>query len=282
MPHDSTNPRFVKKKNFLLNFLILTILKLIIKQQVNMAYKKLLCSILLLGLISPALSQNPAPPVATTPTVTPIVASGNKVDGIELPEDQTVKNDEGFITLQAKCTGEVKWLVVSAIKIKYFTLPQGNTIVVSIPPSGGLINVFAIGNVNGKLTEFARTNITIGGGTVTPVPKPGPVTPGPVVGGPFHVTFVADMNNVTNDLGIILNSQKVREAITSKNAFYRLYDASSPVLKEKGLDKVVAKWGGIPIMIVQDNGGAVKGQPTRIPKTEAEVLTYLNSVLGGQ
>lgn len=249
-----------------------------------MVYKKLLCSILLLGLISPALSQNPTPPTATVPTVTPIAASGNKVDGLELPEDQTVKNDEGFITIQAKCVGEVKWLVVSAIKIKYFTLPQGNTIVISIPPQGGLVNVFAIGLVNGKLTDFARTNVTVGGTPITP-PVPGP-TPGPVpqptTGAPFHVTFVADLNNMTPDLALILNSQKIREAITTKNAYYRLYDANSPVLKEKGLDKVVVKWGGIPIMIIQSNDGAVKGQPTRVPKTEAEVLAYLNSVLGGQ
>ena len=248
-----------------------------------MVYKKLFCSVLLLGLISPVLSQNPSVPVpaATVPTVTPILASGNKIDGIELPEDQTVKNDEGFITIQAKCKGEVKWLVVSAIKIKYFTLPQGNTIVISIPPQGGLINVFAVGVVDGKLTDFARTNVTIGGGVnVTPPNPPNP--PKPAAGAPFHVTFVADLNNATPDLAQILNSQKIRETITSKNAYYRLYDANSPVLKEKGLDKVVQKWGGVPIMIVQDNSGAVQGQPTRVPRTEAEVLTYLNSVLGGQ
>lgn len=260
---------------------------MIIKQQVNMVYKKLLCSVLLLGLISPALSQNPAPPTASVPTVTPIAASGNKVEGIELPEDQTVKNDEGFITLQAKCNGEVKWLVVSAVKIKYFTLPQGNTIVVSIPPQGGLINIFAVGSVGGKLTEFARTNITVNSGPLPPNPNPTPnpnpnPTPNPTTGAPFHVTFVADMNNQTPEIGLILNSQKIREAVTAKNAFYRIYDAANPVLKEKGLDKVVAKWGGIPIIIIQDNSGAVRGQPTRMPKTEAEVINYLNSVLGGQ
>ena len=248
-----------------------------------MIYKKLLCSVLLLGLISPALSQNP--PSVTVPTVTPLMAAGNKLDGLELPADQTVKNDEGFITIQAKCKGEVKWLVVSAIKIKYFTLPQGNTIVISIPPQGGLINIFAVGLVDGKLTDFARTNITITGGGNVPIPpgpNPGPNPPGPVAGAPFHVTFVADLNNSTPELAQILNSQKIRETIISKNAYYRLYDANSPVLKEKGLDKVVQKWGGIPIMIVQDNGGNIKGQPTRVPRTEAEVLQYLNSVLGGQ
>jgi hypothetical protein len=247
-----------------------------------MVYKKLLCSVLLLGLISPALSQNPAPPTATVPTVTPIAASGNKVEGIELPEDQTVKNDEGFITIQAKCNGDVKWLVVSAVKIKYFTLPQGNTIVISIPPQGGLINIFAVGSVGGKMTEFARTNITVGGTPIPPGPNPPPVpTPG-VGGAPFHVTFVYDMNNSTPELGQVLNSQKVRDAATSKNAFYRVYDVANPLLKEKGLDKIVAKWGGIPIIIIQENNGSIKGQPIRVPRTEAEVLAYLNSVLGGQ
>jgi len=246
-----------------------------------MVYKKLLCSILLLGLISPALSQNPVPSAITVPAAIALTASGNKTDGIELPEDQVVKNDEGFITIQAKCSGDVKWLVVSAIKIKYFTLPQGNTIVVSIPPQGGLINVFAVGLVNGKLTDFARTNITING--ADPVGKiPPPINPPNQGSGPFHVTFVADLSSIPAELGQILNSQKIRENITSKNAYYRLYDSNSPVLKEKGLDKVVIKWGGAPIMIVQDNNGAIKGQPTRVPRTEAEVLTYLNSILGAQ
>ena len=243
-----------------------------------MVIRKLLSCVLLLGLAFPTFSQSPT----TVPPLTePAGASSNKIDGIELPPDQTVKFDEGFVTLQANCKGNVKWLVISATKIKYFTLPTNNTIVISVPPQGGQITVFAVGLVDGKLTDFARTSITVTGGN-SPVTPPNP--PNPPVNPPtanMHVTFVVDLNATTPALGQILNSQKVREAITTRNAYYRLYDANSGTLKEKGLDKVVATGGGPPIIIVQNANGAVVSS-LKVPATEAEVLQYLAKVLGGQ
>ncbi len=243
-----------------------------------MVIRKLLSFVLLLGLALPTFSQSPTtvPPVSE-----PAGASSNKADGIELPADQTVRFDEGFVTLQANCKGSVKWLVISATKIKYFTLPTSNTIVISIPPQGGQITVFAVGSVDGKLTDFARTSITVTGGStpVTPPNPPGPNPPGPTAN--MHVTFVVDLNATTPALGQLLNSQKVREAITTRNAYYRLYDANSGVLKEKGLDKVVASGGGPPMIIVQNAAGAVVSA-SKMPGTEAELLQYLAKVLGGQ
>lgn len=246
--------------------------------------RKLLSCVLLLGLALPSFSQVPTNPAPATETVG---ASSNKADGIELPPDQNVKFDEGFVTLQANCKGTVKWLVISATKIKYFTLPS-NGIIVSVPPQGGLITVFAVGLVDGKLTDFARTSITVTGGS-TPV---GPVTPpvNPPVNPPInppaptanmHVTFIVDLNNATPAIGQIINSQKIREAITTRNAYYRLYDASSSTLKDKGLDKVVTSSGGPPIIIVQSASGNVVSS-LKMPGTEAEVLQYLSRVLGGQ
>lgn len=235
--------------------------------------RKLLSFVLLLGLALPSFSQVPTSPPTTSDAVG---ASSNKAAGIELPADQNVKFDEGFVTLQAVCKGDVKWLVISATKIKYFTLPTGNTIIISVPPQGGLITVFAVGLVDGKLTDFARTSITVNGGS-NPVTPPGPNPPVAQA----HVTFVVDLNNTNPALGQILNSQKVREAITTRGAYYRLYDVNSSVLKEKGLDKVVAEKGGPPMIIVQAaNGNLVS--VIKIPGTEAEILQYLAKVLGGQ
>jgi len=246
-----------------------------------MVIRKLLSCVLLLGLALPTFSQSPT---TVLPVSEPAGASSNKADGIELPPDQTVKFDEGFVTLQANCKGNVKWLVISATKIKYFTLPTNNTIVISVPPQGGQITVFAVGLVDGKLTDFARTSIVVTGGS-TPVTPPNPPNPpGPNPPGPtanMHVTFVVDLNATTPALGQLLNSQKVREAITTRNAYYRLYDANSGVLKEKGLDKVVASGGGPPMIIVQNAAGAVVST-TKMPGTEAELLQYLAKVLGGQ
>jgi hypothetical protein len=217
----------------------------------------------------------------TLPTSEPVGASSNKTDGLELPPDQTVKFDEGFVTLQATCKGSVKWLVISATKIKYFTLPTNNTIIISIPPQGGLITVFAVGLVDGKLTDFARTSIGVTGGNspVTPPNPPNPPNPPPTAN--MHVTFVVDLNATNPALAQILNSQKIREVITTRNAYYRLYDANSSVLKDKGLDKVTAAGGGPPIIIVQNTNGNVVST-SKMPGTENEVLQYLTKVLGGQ
>lgn len=233
---------------------------------------------LLLGLAFPSFSQVP---ITTIPPVSePAGASSNKTDGIELPPDQNVKFDEGFVTLQATCKGNVKWLVISATKIKYFTLPTNNTIIISVPPQGGLITVFAVGLVDGKLTDFARTSITVAGGN-SPVTPPNPPNPPNPPTANMHVTFVVDLNATTPALGQILNSQKVKEAITTRSAYYRLYDVNSNVLKEKGLDKVLANGGGPPLIIVQNANGQVVSS-LKMPGTEAEVLQYLGKVLGGQ
>jgi hypothetical protein len=232
--------------------------------------RNLLSCFLLLAISLPTFSQQPS--------VTPkpeIVSGANKTDGLELPADQTVKFDEGFVTIQATCKGEVKWLVISAVKIKYFTLNTNNTIIVSVPPQGGLISVFAVGSINGKMTEFAKTMITV----TTPGPNPTP-NPNPI-NGPLHVTFIMDLNNTTPALGQIINSQKIRDAVTTKNAFYRLYDSQSPILKNKGLADLVTAAGGPPMIVIQTSSGGIVDK-RKMPGTEDEIIQYLNQVLGGK
>ena len=202
------------------------------------------------------------------------LTTANKVDGLEIPADMTVKNDEGFITLQAKTKGDVKWLVISATKIKYVTIPQDNSIIISIPVNGGTITVFAISLVDGKMTEFARTNVSIvvNGQNNNP-PKPGPAA------GPLHITFIVDLNSTTPALAQILNSQSLRTYITSKGSYFRMYDSNSPILQQKKLDGVAKKVGGPAIMVIQRNDGYVlDARP--VPSTEAEIINLINSVGG--
>lgn len=188
----------------------------------------------------------------------------SKVDGLELPPDQNVNFDEGFVNLTAKCSGQVKWLVVSAVKVKYQTIPQNNSIIISVPPGGGLVTVFAIGVVDGKMTEFARTNINIAapGGDLRIAPSVEPL----------HVTFLID--NATSALAQLLNSQSLRTAIQAKG-FLRIYDIKSPIVAEKKLDVFVAKVGGSSVMIVQRNDGTVISAIV-IPNTEAAILSVIN------
>lgn len=197
------------------------------------------------------------------------ILAGPKVDGLELPGDQTVNFDEGFINLQAKCKGEVKWLVISAYKIKYVTVPNSNSIIISVPTQGGTVSVFAVGLVDGKLTDFARTNINVS--NTNPAPQPGPVT------GPIHVTFLVDLNTTTPELAQILNSQTLRTAITTKGNFLRVYDINSPIIVQKKLDQIVKSVGGSAILVIQRNDGLVI-EAVKIPKTEAEIMEIINKV----
>jgi hypothetical protein len=249
--------------------------------------------------ITPALAQpqqdqdqdrGQAPPAAKAPPGNGAPKPGaNKAEGIEMPPDMKVNNDEGFVTLTATCKGPVKFLVISANKVKYIS--NDNTIVVSIPCTGGLITVFAIGTVDGKPTDFVSTNIVVGttpGATPPgPVPPgttpPGPVPPGTnppaAVKGPYHVTFVLDLNQTTPQIAQVLNSQTLRKTITDAGNFFRIYDKTSPIVGQRGLDKVMAQVGGTNAMVVQTGDGAVVSA-TPIPSTEADVLATLRKVGG--
>ena len=241
--------------------------------------KYLLAALLGLGLCaSPALSQTPVPPQPPVPA-----ADGTAVVGLELPPDQNVAFDEGFVTVQAKCKGEVKWLVISTNKVKYVTVAQTNSIIISVPPQGGVINVFAVGNVDGKMTEFARTNINIGNapgpnpGPVNP-PNPNPNPPAPVVT-KLHLTFLVDMNNTTPEMAKLLNSESLRKGINQKGHWFRLYDIKSDIVAQKKLDGVVQRVGGNNVLIVQGDDGRVLSATT-IPATEQEVLAIIQKITG--
>jgi len=104
----------------------------------------------LMGLV---FGQNSDVPTVKTETT-------NKVLNLELPPNQEVKPDEGFVLLKADCKGTVKWLVVSPNPVKYVANDQNNTLIVGVPPSGA-VTVFAVGLCENKITEFAKTVITV-------------------------------------------------------------------------------------------------------------------------
>lgn len=206
------------------------------------------------------------------------VFGANKVDGLELPPDQTVSPTEGFVNLQAKCEGEIKWLVISSARVKYIAVPQTNSIIISIPPQGGTITVFAVGLVGSKLTDFAKTNIKVSGNGPQPQPQPSPEPPG---GGPLHITFLVDLNSMTPELAQILNSQTLRQRIAAQGNFFRLYDLKSPVISAKKFDGIVQRIGGNAIIVIQKNDGYVL-DAQKVPSSEAQVLQLINQYSGGK
>lgn len=223
-------------------------------------------------LVTPVFAQEgPVPPKASP---TAAAATASSVPGLDIPPDQTVNYDEGFVNLQAKCKGPVKWLVVSGIKVKYITVAQTNSIIISVPPQAGAINVFAIGLVDGNMTDYARSVITINGPVPGPAPGPNPGPnpgPAPIPSGKLHVTLLVDMNNVTPELAKLVNSETLRKAITGSGNWFRLYDLKSPIVATKKLDVVAQKVGGSSVMIIQsDDGRVLDARP--IPTNENDII----------
>lgn len=207
--------------------------------------------------------------------VVPTNNKANKVEGLEIPPDIEVAPDEGFVALQANAKGSVKWLVISQSKVKFLTNDTANTIIISIPQSGS-INVFAVALVENKLTDFAKTTITVKGNNVDPKPNPN-VDPKPdpkPSNLPLHVTFVFDVNESTPEIASVLNSQELRKYVSENKSFMRVYDINSDVVKNKKLDTIVGKVGANNMIVVQEADGTLL-YASPIPKTDKDTLEIL-------
>ena len=215
----------------------------------------------------------------------PIYSITNKVEGLELPEPITVDSSEGFLVVQAKSKGQVKWFVVGNAKVKYVANDAANNLIVSVPQSGS-VNVFAIALIEGKLTDFARTDITVKGTKPDPIkPDPNdPVDPDVViekVPEGLHVTFLTDYNESTPDIAAVLNSKDIRDIILKTKSFYKVYDVNSLIVKQKKMDTLLKKLNSNNLFVVQKNDGTVLHY-SAIPKTEAEVIKVLNKITKGE
>ena len=222
-----------------------------------------------------SLSQVPTPPIPTPPVPAPSNKL-NKVEGLELPVDSEVAPDEGFVSISALCKGSVKWLVICQNKIKYIVNDNNNSIIVSVPQNGN-ITVFAVGLVENKMTEFAKTVVTIKGTNPNPPVDPKP-TPTPKPSSSVHVTFLLDFNDSTPEIASVINSQSVRKLITDGKSYVRVYDVTNSIVSEKKLDQVLKQVGGDNMMLIQDSEGKVLFA-SPIPKTESEAITTLKKYI---
>ncbi len=211
----------------------------------------------------------------------PVASISNKVEGLELPDPITVDSNEGFLLVQAKTKGQVKWFVICSNKVKYVANDAANSLIVSVPQSGS-INIFAIALVDGKLTEFVRTDVTVKSvkpDPVNPTPIDPEVVPEKVTEG-LHVTFLLDYNESSPDLAAVLNSKEIRDEITKTKSFFKVYDVNSPIVKAKKMDALLKKTGN-NLFIVQKGDGTVLYY-SAIPKTDKEVLAILDKITKGE
>ena len=241
-------------------------------------FKKLHLVLFSLFLFSGVSFSQVPPPVPTPPVPVPSNKL-NKVEGLELPADSEVAPDEGFVSISALCKGSVKWLVICQNKIKYIVNDNNNSIIVSVPQTGN-ITIFAVGLVENKMTEFAKTVITIKGNNPTPPnpnvdPRP---TPTPKPSSSLHVTFVLDFNDSTPEIASVINSQNVRKTITDGKSYIRVYDVTNSIIGEKKLDQVLKQVGGDNMMLIQDSEGKVLFA-SPIPKTESEAIATLKKYI---
>lgn len=234
--------------------------------------RKALCAIMLACSLALPITAEEAPQESAAPAL--VSSAGNKVDGLELPANMTVAFDEGFVRLDAKTDGEVKWLVLAGFKVKYIQIPAANAIIVSVPPQGGKISVFGIAVVKGKQTEFARTDITV---TVAPKPEPTP-DPNAIATGKLHITVVIDPDKVTPAQAQLLNSSTLRQAISDKGFVFRIYNADAKVLVERKLDSFVKKVG-VPALIIQADDGTVVYDKV-LPKAENDFMAVIKQLTG--
>jgi hypothetical protein len=176
-------------------------------------------------------------------------AAQNEVTGLKLPAPQTVNYDEGFVSLSADCKGTVKWLVLStSAKVKFKVNPSTpNDIDIAVPPYESTITVFCVGVIEGKMTEFARTDVTIKG-PAPPGPGPAPNPTPSDVKGPFHLSVIEDPAKRTNEIKAVIESADMRDKLKAKQVTVRIYTATDPVLAQKKFDAVLQKYGA-PVMI---------------------------------
>lgn len=241
---------------------------------------------------SPALAQKPQETEQTSP---PPVAAATEdapsagVVALELPPDQIVSSDEGFVTVTAKTKGkQVRWLIVSLTggdKVKYLPIDLTNSVVVSVPKTqGAVIAVFAVANVDGELTDFARTTITVKGASPNPgpppTPDPTPQPPQPVVQGPLHITFIVDVTKTTPALAQLINSKPLRDSITRNGAWFRVYPSDHQSLGPKRIDVIYRKVNAPAMMLIQDNKGNVL-DASPVPATQQDILNKIASAAGG-
>jgi hypothetical protein len=202
----------------------------------------------------------------------------NEVAGLKLPAPQKVNYDEGFVTLKADCKGTVKWLVLStSAKIK-FKVNSGtpNEIDIAVPPYEAAITVFCIGVIDGKQTDFARTDVAVEG-PAGPGPTPAPIPPD--VKGPFHLSIIEDPLKRTEAIKGIVDNPALFKQLRDKKVTPRVYTVNDPVLKTKKFDAVLTKYGA-PMLILQDDNGKalVIGS---LPASSAELLKLVGPYVGG-
>lgn len=203
-----------------------------------------------------------------------------KTEGLELPKDQIVAPDEGFVLVTAITKGTVKWLALGTVKFKFAI--NSNTIIISVPSTpGAVVSVFAVALVDGKLTDFARTNIQVSAPPPQPPGPDPPLDPKPPapISGRLHLTVVEDVSQRTSETATLFSSQTLRKSLSDQGHILRIYDIKDPVIQAKKMNTVINGLT-LPVLVIQTDDGKVhpQGKAIPLPKTEQEFLDLIKTL----
>lgn len=246
--------------------------------------RKLVCLSVTLTLAT-ALFAQPDKPNKVDATPAPASAASSEVEGLKLPKSFSVPHDEGFVTITAECKGQVQWLILTAnpVRIKYKATANPPEVDIAIPPVECVLSVFAVAVIDGKITPFVRTDITVTGprGPPGPGPGPGPGPKPPILppGTKLHVTVVEDPAKRTVAITNVVESAKVIAELRQDGHVYRVYSVRDPEVVKKRLDQFVAKAGGVPALIIQTDDGIVQ-RAIPLPTSADELLTTVRDLVG--
>lgn len=84
-----------------------------------------------------------------------------KVSGLEITAPLKLDGSQASAKIEAKSQGQVKWLVIADKNIKYEEDIKNKSLIFKDLNSASVVNIFAVANVENKLTDFAYTKITL-------------------------------------------------------------------------------------------------------------------------
>lgn len=216
------------------------------------------------------------------------LSAAHSVKGLTLPENMTVREDEGFVLVSAQCKGTAKFLVFCsdpAVQIKAAAFGD-NSLVVGIPPRPGIsLTVYAVTKLeDGELSDFAYTRILVAENN-GPRPPPKPEPPAPKLVGKLHLSIIEDAAKRTPKIAAILTSQSIREYAAKNGHQIRVFDPRDPthaaIIKSQGLDQVFGNQP-FPVLIIQTEDGKVhpSGKALPLPASELDFLKLLQDLTG--
>jgi hypothetical protein len=204
---------------------------------------------------------------------------------VKIPAEMRVNVGEfSPITAETDC-GKIEWWGVDpglSVFPARMLADSKSTVVIALKP--GRYRLAAYGAKGDTPSPMAVCVVIVGDGNpappVPPPPSPGPgPAPTPVIASGGWVVAVTDQDADSVAVATALASKEFRDEAARLGFKFRLYDKSSPVIAQKNLSGYVAKAGGAPALVFQNQDGEVVSS-VKCPETGAALVELLRKVAG--